>query len=54
MIKSIQTTRNNVDGLHNIWFQDACKIADQVDAFVKACRDWRKQINCPNNAADTP
>ena len=54
MTKSLTTARNLIDGYHELWFQDACKIADKVDAVVKAPRTCQKQTLRRNVPADSP
>lgn len=50
MLRSIQTACDLIDGYHSVWFENACRIAEQVDAPVKSpgiCGRQRHRANVP-------
>ena len=52
MKKSISKVRELIDGYHKVWFEKACRIANQVDAAIKAPRICKRQQHRNNIPVD--
>ena len=53
MMKSLNTARNLIDSYHEIWFQKATEIANEVGAPITNRRICRRQVNRSNIPAES-